>query len=200
MRVASFLMPSAWSLCVLTPPSSFLPRHIMTPYFPHARHVLHDAFRGGPMMNDNWQVVDMTNPPTTRREKENDDNDVVSLPSLSLMPTALQHSSPVFLKARSLHHHNVFSTSVYAKYMSYPQFCAWESTIARVVFSYLGDTRRHWIVEVDPIFLYSDSLRDYGTRDAVLQTFWITPSVEVGVPDAVLFSKEFGRTNERSSS
>jgi len=184
---SAFLMPAAWSLYVLSP---FHPpqRHVLTPHVPYARDFVQETLHGH---KENWQVVSTT---TTR---EIDEDDVISLPSLSLLPMALQDPLPVH--PRSLHHFQAFSTSVYAQHMTYPQFCAWESFLARVVFSYLGDTRRHWIVEVDPFFLYSDSIREYGTLEAVQQTFWITPSAEVGVPDAVLFSKAFDASNEHSS-
>lgn len=81
----------------------------------------------------------------------------------------------------------MFQQSRYAEVMSYPQFCVLEEDVARIVFAYLGDTRRHWMLQLDPLFLYSDSVRSYGTANTVSRTLWVTPSKEVGVPDAVLF-------------
>ena len=203
MRTALFVMPAAWSLCVLSPASP--PRqHVITPYFPHARRVLDEAFPGGVSKWKDWQILDMTFPNTHEGDDDNENNDsTLSMPALSLLPlvdptpSSTTTSTIPFVRPRSTRHAQAFFASAYAKHMSYPQFCEWESRVARVVFSYLGDTRRHWIVEIDPFFLYSDSIRDYGTREAVAQTFWITPSVEIGVPDAVLFSKEFGETSAR---
>jgi len=87
------------------------------------------------------------------------------------------------------YHYQRFSESVLRDRLSYSKFCVLEEKMADIVFSYLGDTKHHWIIFLDPTFLYLDSIKSYGTFQEILRTLWVTPSVEVGNPDVVVLEE-----------
>lgn len=84
------------------------------------------------------------------------------------------------------YHYKRFSESLLRDRLSYRKFCVLEEKMAGIVFSYLGDTKHHWIIYMDPMFLYLDSIKSYGTTQEIQRTLWVTPSVEIGSPDAVV--------------
>jgi hypothetical protein len=84
------------------------------------------------------------------------------------------------------YHYKRFSESLLRDRLSYRKFCVLEEKMADIVFSYLGDTKHHWIIYMDPMFLYLDSIKSYGTTQEIKRTLWVTPSVEIGNPDAVV--------------
>jgi hypothetical protein len=94
----------------------------------------------------------------------------------------------------SMFHYQRYSTSPYASKISYPQFCLLEEKMSDIVFAYLGDQKRQWRIFLNPEFLYSDSIKSYGSTEALRKTLWITPSIEIGNPDVVVVDKmnEFG--------
>ena len=87
------------------------------------------------------------------------------------------------------YHYQRFSESVLRDRLSYSKFCVLEEKMADIVFSYLGDTKHHWIIFLDPTFLYLDSIKSYGTSQEIQRTLWVTPSVEVGNPDVVVLEE-----------
>jgi hypothetical protein len=87
----------------------------------------------------------------------------------------------------SAYHYKRYQESAYREYFSYSQFCVLEEHVADIVFLYLNDTRNRWLVLLDPAFLYSDSVRSYGTTEAVKKTVWVSPSAAVGDPDFILW-------------
>lgn len=86
--------------------------------------------------------------------------------------------------AHSFYHHQRFlEQSIY--HQDYAQFCATEEQVARIVYAYAKDPQIAWCVVIPPEFLYTDSVRSYGRPSEVRRIYWITPSIHVGVPDAV---------------
>ena len=128
-----------------------------------------------------WKVVGIT------LHDVEEEEEVTMVSPLSLLQPVDVSSTPRSF-GFGAHHFQLYRDSVYAKAMSYPQFCVMERNVARIVFSYLGDTHHHWVLLLDPLFLYSDSIRPYGNANAISQTLWITPSIDIGVPDAILWS------------
>ena len=118
----------------------------------------------------------------------------VSLPKL--LEEEQNHLTNVFPRFHpfSMFHYQRYSTSPYASKMSYPQFCLLEEKMSDIVFAYLGDQKRQWCIFLSPEFLYSDSIKSYGSTETLQKTLWITPSIEIGNPDVVVVDKmiEFG--------
>lgn len=74
--------------------------------------------------------------------------------------------------------------------ISYPDFCSVEERLAKIVFAYSQDTRHRWFIIVPPEFLYSDSLRSFGTPSLNKKIIWITPSAQIGIPDVVAIDSD----------
>jgi len=90
----------------------------------------------------------------------------------------------------SMFHYQRYSTSPYASKISYPQFCLLEEKMSDIVFAYLGDQKRQWRIFLNPEFLYSDSIKSYGSTEALRKTLWITPSIEIGNPDVIVLDDD----------
>ena len=108
---------------------------------------------------------------------------VVGLRSL-LDDKATSRLSRVPASSHSVYHLQRFSSDSNLG-ISYPEFCSVEERLATIVFAYSQDTKHRWCIIVPPEFLYSDSLRSFGTPSLIRKIIWVTPSTEIGVPDVV---------------
>jgi len=115
------------------------------------------------------------------------EDQVIYLPSLlERSPLPLTNKVPF-----SFFHFLRFQGSPLSDKMTYFQYCVWENQIAQILFSYLQDVRHHWTIQIPPFFLYQDGIQKYGTEESVHQnTKWITPSVQIGNPDEIVFLAE----------
>ena len=182
-----FAIAPLWSVYVKDSSSTRFPpkQHIVMPDFVEPRHWLFQALSIPPHECNNWHVIDFS---TSMSVLEEEEEDVTHLPLLSIahLPDT---NSDIRQRHRppSFHHSSTFDQSPYAKVMSYPEFCRLEEKVARIVFAYLGDTHHHWMLQLDPLFLYSDSVKRYAPDSSTVhRTFWITPSATMGVPDAIV--------------
>jgi hypothetical protein len=133
---------------------------------------------------------------------EDDDLSTITTTTTVSLPKLLEeeqnHLTNVFPRFHpfSMFHYQRYSTSPYASKMSYPQFCLLEEKMSDIVFAYLGDQKRQWCIFLSPEFLYSDSIKSYGSTEVLKKTLWITPSIEIGNPDVVVLDddkmNEFG--------
>ena len=114
----------------------------------------------------------------------------ISLPRLMETINPISRPIPTF-HLFSKFHFQRYASSPFASQMSYADYCLWEEKVADIVFSYLGDQRRHWIIQLPAFFLYNDAIKSYGTRDVVQHTLWITPSVDIGSPNLLLLDEHF---------
>ena len=114
----------------------------------------------------------------------------ISLPRLMETINPISRPIPTF-HLFSKFHFQRYSSSPFASQMSYADYCLWEEKVADIVFSYLGDQHRHWIIQLPAFFLYNDAIKSYGTRDVVQHTLWITPSVDIGSPNLLLLDEHF---------
>jgi len=103
----------------------------------------------------------------------------------------LPQSSKSFPKYHPLtpFHYQRFFQTPYSKIMSYPDFCVFEEKLADIVAMYLqSDTiSKLYALQLDPFFLYSDSLSNY------YPFLWksekmtiISPSTEIGHPSIIM--------------
>jgi hypothetical protein len=198
MKSLLFFAAPLWSLYLKMPPPSTMmqqqKQHIVSPPLPFTNTGLTKVLSAYINEKEEWNVIDFSAPNT-----EDEDNKVIHIPLVAIaqlpdpdpentLSRAFISEHPLGLRASNEHHHTTFQQSPYAEVMTYPQFCVLEKKVACIVFAYLGDTHRHWMVQLDPLFLYSDSVRRYG-KDAstVANTLWVTPSEFIGVPDAILW-------------
>jgi len=114
----------------------------------------------------------------------------ISLPRLMETINPISRPIPTF-HLFSKYHYQRYITSPFVSRMSYAEYCLWEEKVADVVFSYLGDQRRHWTITIPAFFLFNDAIKSYGTREMIQNTLWITPSVEIGSPDLLLLEDDF---------
>ena len=206
MKSLLFFAAPLWSLYLKTPSTSMMmehKQHIVSPPLPFPYTGLTKALSAYIDEKEEWNVVDFSAP-----HPGEEDNKVIHIPLLAIAqlpdpgieidkrartsehPLSLRAygEHPLGLRAYGEHHHTTFQQSPYAEVMTYPQFCVLEKKVASVVFAYLGDTRRHWMLQLDPLFLYSDSVRRYGNDPSTItKTLWVTPSASIGVPDAILW-------------
>jgi len=105
--------------------------------------------------------------------------------------------SNVPVSSRSVYHLQRFSSDTDMG-ISYPEFCSVEERLAKIVFAYSQDTMHRWYIIVPPEFMYSDSLRSFGTPSLNKKIIWITPSAEIGVPDAVAIDSLILEENSRN--
>jgi len=121
---------------------------------------------------------------------------MIHLPRLleSLKTQPLISPIPRF-HAYSYYHYSRYQSSGLSQSLSYAQYCLLEEKMASIVFAYLGDTRHHWKLMMNPFFLYQDGLKSYGRSSELAHTLWLTPSVDMG-GDAVLWE---GIDTKRSS-
>jgi len=193
MKSLLFFAAPLWSLYLKTPSTSMMmehKQHIVSPPLPFPYTGLTKALSAYIDEKEEWNVVDFSAP-----HPGEEDNKVIHIPLLAIaqLPDpgteidkrARTSEHPLSLRE---HHHTTFQQSPYAEVMTYPQFCVLEKKVASVVFAYLGDTRRHWMLQLDPLFLYSDSVRRYGNDPSTItKTLWVTPSATIGMPDAILW-------------
>jgi hypothetical protein len=114
----------------------------------------------------------------------------ISLPRLMETINPISRPIPTF-HIFSKFHYQRYVTSPFVSRMSYAEYCLWEEKVADIVFSYLGDQRRHWTITIPAFFLFNDAIKSYGTREVIQTTLWITPSVEIGSPDLLLLEDDF---------
>uniref|UniRef100_A0A6C0CZN7 Uncharacterized protein n=1 Tax=viral metagenome TaxID=1070528 RepID=A0A6C0CZN7_9ZZZZ len=117
------------------------------------------------------------------------DNDDIYLPKLMETLDPISRPIPTY-HIFSKYHFQRFQSSPFSSKMSYANYCLWEEKVADIVFSYLGDLHHQWIIQLPAFFLYHDAIKSYGERDVVQHTLWITPSVDIGSPDMVLFDEK----------
>jgi len=110
----------------------------------------------------------------------------ISIPDLLLSTHyASDHHQP-----HSLFHWKRFEESMASQGgVDYDEFCAMEERMARILYSYTEDRIHPWCIIVPPEFLFSDSLRSYGTLEEIGRIVWVTPSKDVGVPDFIRVSE-----------
>jgi len=180
-----FAVAPLWSVYVKDFSSTRFPpkQHIVMPDFVEPRHWLFPALSIPPHESQHWHIIDFSTSVSALQEEE---EDVTHLPLLSIVQLPYRNSE-IRQHPPSFHHSSTFYLSPYAKVMSYPEFCQLEEKVARIVFAYLGDTHHHWMLQLDPLFLYSDSVKRYAPEaSTVHRTLWITPSVTIGHPDAIV--------------
>ena len=196
MKSLLFFAAPLWSLYLKMPPTSTMmehKQHIVCPPLPFLNTGLTKALSTYIDEKEEWNVVDFSAP-----NPGEEDNKVTHIPLVAIaqLPApgteidkrAFISEHPLGLRANGEHHRTTFQQSPYAEVMTYPQFCVLEKKVACIVFAYLGDTHRHWMVQLDPLFLYSDSVRRYGNDPSTItKTLWVTPSASIGVPDAILW-------------
>lgn len=108
-----------------------------------------------------------------------------------LIPDLLPAATPRHHRTHSFFHWKRFDDSMASDGgIEYDDFCAMEERMAHILYSYTGDRVHPWCIIVPPEFLFSDSLRSYGTADEVGRIVWVTPSKDVGVPDFIRVSED----------
>ena len=107
-----------------------------------------------------------------------------------LIPDLLPIPPPGHHRSHSLFHWKRFDDSMASDGgIDYDDFCAMEERMAHILYSYTGDRVHPWCIIVPPEFLFSDSLRSYGTAEEVGRIVWVTPSYGIGVPDFIRVSE-----------
>jgi len=112
------------------------------------------------------------------------DEDKTLFPSLTDEYASLTDEYATHSKFHSLRY------SLQKNDISYQRYCDLEFKISEIVKSYLNDKRRHYCLFIDRELLYTDGIPHYLSKQEYQNTLFITDSIEVGMPDIVLWSNE----------
>lgn len=75
--------------------------------------------------------------------------------------------------------------------VTYERYCQLEHRLSKIVRMYIDDHRHHWFLSVDPMFMYSDGLPAYFSKQENHRTLYISRSKDVGYTQLVLWTDEF---------
>lgn len=100
--------------------------------------------------------------------------------------TNRQKTIPAFHELTPFHYQR-YLDSRYSSFFSYSDFCLLEEQMADLTTAYLHDDSRHWIVQIDPVFLGPDGVKSYLDSLTARQAVWFTPVYEPGISDFVVW-------------
>lgn len=72
--------------------------------------------------------------------------------------------------------------------LPYDRYCIVEAELAKITKSYINDEKRTWFLLMDAVFMYKDGVPRYLTRDENLKVLYISPSVDIGYTQMVVWT------------